>query len=247
MPTERHGSLERELEEELRELEARSQRRSLCEITGVNLCSNDYLGLAEDERLRSAVVEAVRSHGLEVCALTTFGNLLDPDRAARERTRATVHATIDAASALGVGIVVTFPGREEGASEDDNYRQLAEYYAPLAEHAARGNIKIAIENWPGPRINYLATTPAGWARLFEMVPIKLRQWQRMARLIADARGEDDLHVASRLSLCRPSACRYAGHPRAMLILAAGGPMPAPPPRRSRRSRECSCQAVATSR
>src|SRR3954454_10570111 len=63
-----------------------------------------------------AVVEAVRSHGLEVCALTTFGNLLDADHAARERTRAAVRATIDAASALGVGIVVTFPGRDEGAS-----------------------------------------------------------------------------------------------------------------------------------
>src|SRR6185369_13877047 len=60
MPTERHGSLESELEEGLRGLEARSQRRSLCEIAGVNLCSNDYLGLAEDERLRTAVIEAVR-------------------------------------------------------------------------------------------------------------------------------------------------------------------------------------------
>src|SRR5919199_4288402 len=66
-----------------------------------------------------AVVEAVRSHGLEVCALTTSGNLLDADRAARERIRATVRTTLDAASATGVGIVVTFPGRDEGASEDD--------------------------------------------------------------------------------------------------------------------------------
>jgi|tagenome__1003787_1003787.scaffolds.fasta_scaffold20984625_3 8-amino-7-oxononanoate synthase len=60
MPTEHHGSLAGELEEELRGLEAKSQRRSLCEIAGVNLCSNDYLGLAEDERLRAAVIEAVR-------------------------------------------------------------------------------------------------------------------------------------------------------------------------------------------
>src|SRR4051794_4051409 len=81
------------------------------------------------------VVEAVRSHGLEVCALTTFGNLLDADRAARERLRTTLRTIIDAAIEMGVGIVVTFPGRDEGASEDDNYRQLAEYYAPLAEHA----------------------------------------------------------------------------------------------------------------
>ena len=60
MPIERNDSLRGELEEGLRGLEARSQRRSLCEIAGVNLCSNDYLGLAEDERLRAAVMEAVR-------------------------------------------------------------------------------------------------------------------------------------------------------------------------------------------
>jgi 8-amino-7-oxononanoate synthase len=59
MPTER--SLDGELEVGLRELEARSQRRSLSEVHGVNLCSNDYLGLAEDPRLRDAVLEAVRS------------------------------------------------------------------------------------------------------------------------------------------------------------------------------------------
>jgi 8-amino-7-oxononanoate synthase len=60
MPTEHNGSLGGELEAGLRGLEVRSQRRSLCEIAGVNLCSNDYLGLAEDERLRAAVIEAVR-------------------------------------------------------------------------------------------------------------------------------------------------------------------------------------------
>ncbi len=41
-------------------LEARSQRRSLAEIQGVNFCSNDYLGLAVNPALRAAVTEAVR-------------------------------------------------------------------------------------------------------------------------------------------------------------------------------------------
>jgi 8-amino-7-oxononanoate synthase len=43
----------------LRELESRSQLRSLVEITGVNLCSNDYLGLADNSALKQAVIEAV--------------------------------------------------------------------------------------------------------------------------------------------------------------------------------------------
>jgi sugar phosphate isomerase/epimerase len=115
-------------------------------------------------------VRAVRGAGLEVSMLTCFGNLLDADRAARERIRATVRDAVDIAAELGVGLVCTFPGRDEEASEDDNYRQLADYYAPLVEHAATGTVKVVLENWPGPRVNYLATTPAGWARLFSLVP-----------------------------------------------------------------------------
>jgi 8-amino-7-oxononanoate synthase len=60
MPSDLNGAFRRELEDGLCALEARSQRRSLSEIAGVNLCSNDYLGLAEDTRLRAAVLDAVR-------------------------------------------------------------------------------------------------------------------------------------------------------------------------------------------
>jgi 8-amino-7-oxononanoate synthase len=61
MPSKFHESFQRELEEGLRELETRSRRRSLEEIRGVTLCSNDYLGLAERPELRAAVLDAVRS------------------------------------------------------------------------------------------------------------------------------------------------------------------------------------------
>jgi 8-amino-7-oxononanoate synthase len=60
MPSNFHDEFLRELETGLRELEAQSQRRSLAEIHGVNLCSNDYLGLAEHPAMKEAVVEAVR-------------------------------------------------------------------------------------------------------------------------------------------------------------------------------------------
>ncbi len=52
--------LRRELETGLRELEAREQRRSLAEIHGTNLCSNDYLELSRHPALKEAVERAVR-------------------------------------------------------------------------------------------------------------------------------------------------------------------------------------------
>jgi 8-amino-7-oxononanoate synthase len=60
MPSDLNAAFRRQLKQGLGAVEARSQRRSLSELAGVNLCSNDYLGLAENERLREAVVDAVR-------------------------------------------------------------------------------------------------------------------------------------------------------------------------------------------
>jgi len=61
MPSNFHDEFQSELKRELRELEARSGLRSLAEIRGVNLCSNDYLGLAENPALKEDVIEAVRN------------------------------------------------------------------------------------------------------------------------------------------------------------------------------------------
>jgi len=60
MSSKSHASLLQELEAGLRGLEARSQLRSLVEIQGVNLCSNDYLGLSLHPGLKEAILWAVQ-------------------------------------------------------------------------------------------------------------------------------------------------------------------------------------------
>jgi 8-amino-7-oxononanoate synthase len=59
MPYEAYAKLQGELNEAMSHLDRRSQRRTLAEIRGVNMCSNDYLGLASHPMLRAAVQEAV--------------------------------------------------------------------------------------------------------------------------------------------------------------------------------------------
>jgi len=59
MPSEGQKKLIEDLERGLAELRERNQLRSLAEVAGISLCSNDYLGLAEDARLKEAVLESV--------------------------------------------------------------------------------------------------------------------------------------------------------------------------------------------
>ena len=53
------SELSRHIDGELAALASQGQLRKLGEIKGVNLCSNDYLGLSSDPRLRDAVASAL--------------------------------------------------------------------------------------------------------------------------------------------------------------------------------------------
>jgi sugar phosphate isomerase/epimerase len=118
----------------------------------------------------ASVVEAARQRGLYVSSVTFFGNQLDPDPAARKTCRERTRAFAEAVNAAGVPIFVMFPGQDRTTQEDDNYKSFADYALSLLE--GTGNLSLAFENWPGMDDDFLATTPAGWAKLFALAKDK---------------------------------------------------------------------------
>jgi sugar phosphate isomerase/epimerase len=124
-----------------------------------------------------AVHETLERTGLEISALAYYPNNLHPDTAAREEANAHLRKVVDAAAALGVGIVGTFVGRDKDRSIAENFEVFREVWPALVEYAGERGVTIAIENcpmiftgdeWPGG--NNLAYSPAIWDEMFSIVP-----------------------------------------------------------------------------
>jgi sugar phosphate isomerase/epimerase len=114
------------------------------------------------------VMRAAAERGLAVAAVTLFGNQLDPDKQTRASLRERTTEFAQALAASGAPILVLFPGRDPDVSDDANYGDFADHAKGLLE-VARG-LAFAIENWPGPHNDFIATTPEGWRRLFGLIP-----------------------------------------------------------------------------
>jgi len=84
---------------------------------------------------------------------------------------------IEGAALLEVPIVGTFIGKDKNKTVPQNLEDYAKIWPPIVKFAKDHGIKIAIENcpmifsydeWPGG--NNLASTPAIWRKMWEIIP-----------------------------------------------------------------------------
>jgi len=123
MPTEFQAHLNRELAAGLRQLAERNQSRELAEISGVNLCSNDYLGLSGHPELKEAVLvavsEALRVGGTGSRLLSGHSALWDELEAEFARFTGTEDALyFGSGYAANMGLLTSLLGKDDVVFSD---------------------------------------------------------------------------------------------------------------------------------
>jgi sugar phosphate isomerase/epimerase len=110
----------------------------------------------------------LKRHGLRISSLAYYANPLDPDADRRRKMHEHLRATVDAAKALGVGVVCTIagmplPGKSKRKTIEED---LPGALGPIIDEAGTKGIKIALENWYATNLENLDH----WARLFQVLP-----------------------------------------------------------------------------
>jgi sugar phosphate isomerase/epimerase len=115
--------------------------------------------------------------GLIISSLGYYPNPLHPEAEHRETVIAHLKKVIEGAATLEVPIVGTFIGKDKNKTVPQNLEDYARIWPPIVKFAQDRGVKVAIENcpmlfsydeWPGG--DNLASTPAIWRRMWEIIP-----------------------------------------------------------------------------
>ena len=115
--------------------------------------------------------------GLMISALGYYPNPLSPDLEYRAKVIDHLKKVIVAAELLEVPVIGTFIGKDKDKTVPANLEEYARVWPEIVRFARSHNVKIAIENcpmlfsldeWPGG--NNLASTPAIWKKMWEIIP-----------------------------------------------------------------------------
>jgi sugar phosphate isomerase/epimerase len=114
---------------------------------------------------------------LGISSLGYYPNPLHPDIEHRTRVIDHLKKVILGAEMLEIPIVGTFIGKDKDKTVPANLEEYATVWPAIVKFAKQHNVKIAIENcpmifsydeWPGG--NNLASTPAIWRKMWEIIP-----------------------------------------------------------------------------
>jgi sugar phosphate isomerase/epimerase len=115
--------------------------------------------------------------GVKISSLAYYPNPLDSDLEARKVAVDHIMALIDVSAQMGVNLITTFIGKDKNKTVEDNLSLYKEVWTPIIRHAEERKVRIGIENCPMyfskdefPGGNNLASTPAIWRRMFELIP-----------------------------------------------------------------------------
>lgn len=140
---------------------------------GVTHINVDDLG----DAAMSAIRRTLQEKKIYISGLGYYPNPLDPDRDKGAVYVDHIKKVIRGAALLGVPVVNTFVGRDPSRTVEDNLSMFRELWPEIVRTAEGQGIKIGIENcpmfftrdeWPGGK--NLATTPAIWDKMFEIIP-----------------------------------------------------------------------------
>jgi sugar phosphate isomerase/epimerase len=140
---------------------------------GVSHIDVNNLDGAKAKEIRSMLEDC----GLTISSLGYYPNPLDPDAEARESVISHLKKVIEGAALLEVPVVGTFVGKDKNKTVPQNLEDYAKIWPPIVRFAKDHGVKIAIENcpmifsydeWPGG--NNLASTPAIWRKMWEIIP-----------------------------------------------------------------------------
>jgi sugar phosphate isomerase/epimerase len=116
---------------------------------------------------------------ITISGLGYYPNPLDSDTEKANVYIDHIKKIIKGASKLGIPVVNTFVGRDPQKNVAYNLDKFKDVWTDIVKVAEEENIKIGIENcpmfftndeWPGGK--NLATTPAIWDKMFEIIPSK---------------------------------------------------------------------------
>jgi len=123
------------------------------------------------------ILELTRKYDLEISSLGYYPNPLHPDPQHRAIVIDHLKKVIRSAGMLQVPVVGTFVGRDKTKTVEENWGMFEQVWPGVVKLAAEHGVKIAIENcpmifsndeWPGG--DNLATSPAVWRKMFEIIP-----------------------------------------------------------------------------